>query len=95
MKTLLLLALLVPACSSDQKQAPPAPAAGEQTPAGSGGEDTSRDRPPGPVSAPPDGGAYSFEACVKECVRNHQMEAIPIEQIEARCQGECASDDKK
>ncbi len=86
---LLLFALVIPSCGSDQKQAPPAPAADEQPPPESGGEDMSSGRPAGPVSAPPDGGAYSFEACVKECVRNHQMQAIPIEQIEANCQGEC------
>jgi hypothetical protein len=44
------------------------------------------------VTAPPDGGAYQFEACVKECVRRDQAKAIPIEQIEANCQGECAAE---
>jgi hypothetical protein len=92
-KLILLLGLL--ACSGEQKQPAPAPAAAEQPPPESGGEEMSSGRPAGPVTAPPDGGAYSYEACVKECVRNHQMQAIPIEQIEANCQGECAADKDK
>jgi hypothetical protein len=77
------------ACSGDQK---PVAAAAEQPPPESGGEEMSSGRPAGPVTAPPDGGAYEFESCVKECVRNHQTQAISIEQIEANCQGECASE---
>ena len=97
MKTfsIFLLLLVSAACGSDQKQAPPAPAAAEQPPPESGGEEMSSGRAPGPVTAPPDGGVYSFEACVKECVRNHQMQAIPVEQIEANCQGECTQDKEK
>lgn len=84
----LLALLLAAACGGDKNQPQPNPAA-EQPPASSGGEEMSSGQP-GPVSAPPDGGAYQFEACIKECVRNHQAQAIPIEQIEANCQGECA-----
>lgn len=91
----LLLLLLSSACGSDQKQAPPAPAAAEQPPPESGGEEMSSGRPAGPVTAAPDGGVYEFESCVKECVRNHQAQAIPVEQIEANCQGECAGDKNK
>jgi len=90
MRTFLLALFLAAACSGDQKQAAQNPPAAESPPPSSGGEDMSSGQP-GPVAAPPDGGAYQFEACVKECVRNHQMQAIPIEQIEANCQGECAA----
>ena len=84
---LLALALvLATACGGDKNQPQPNPAA-EQPPPSSGGEDMTGPR--GPV-APPDGGAYQFEACIKECVRRNQTQAIPIEQIEANCQGECA-----
>ena len=90
-----LVLFLATACGGDknqpagndpqQQQSPPPPS--------SGGEEMSSGQP-GPVAAPPDGGAYQFESCVKECVRRNQAQAIPIEQIEANCQGECASDKK-
>lgn len=96
MKKILLLALLLlsaaSACSGDQ--APPGPAqppAAEPPAPESGGEDMSSGRPAGPVTAPPDGGIYEFESCVKDCIRRNQAQAKPIAQIEASCQGECAA----
>lgn len=91
--TLLLLALLAAACGGDKArpaaEPPPAP-----PPASSGGDEVPDDRPtgPGPVGPGPDGGIHEVEACVKDCVRRNQTQAIPIERIEANCQGECASE---
>lgn len=84
----LLALVLVAACGGDKNQPQPNPAAEQPAPS-SGGEDMTGAR--GPV-APPDGGAYQFEACVKDCVRRNQTQTIPVEQIEANCQGECAGD---
>jgi hypothetical protein len=95
MKKILLLLLLLSAAACSGDQTPPGPqqpSAAEPPPPESGGEDMSSGRSPGPVTAPPDGGAYQFEACVKECIRRDQAKAIPIEQIEANCQGECAAE---
>jgi hypothetical protein len=87
----LLAFVLAAACGGNKNQPAENPPA-EPPPPSSGGEDTSGGRSsPGPVTAAPDGGIYEFEACVKECVRNHQAQAIPVEQIEANCQGECAA----
>lgn len=94
-RLILIMSFFAAACGSDRKQAPPAPAADEQPPPESGGEEMSRGRPPGPVTAPADGGIYEYEACVKECVRNHQAQAIPIEQIQANCEGECTAEKSK
>jgi hypothetical protein len=50
----------------------------------------------GPAVAPgadasPGGDANAFDVCVKECVRQRQMQAVSMEKIEADCQGECAA----
>jgi hypothetical protein len=87
-----LFALALAAACGGSKSQPAASPPAEPPPPSSGGEDTSGGRSgPGPVSAGPDGGIYEFESCVKDCVRDHQAQAIPIEQIEANCQGECAA----
>ena len=92
-KTLLLLLVLLSlaGCSGDQNQPAQNPPAAEPPAPESGGEEMSSGRPPGPVTAAPDGGIHEFEACVKDCVRRNQAQAIPIEQIEANCQGECTA----
>lgn len=89
---LLVLALAV-GCG-DTAPGPTAPAQAEPPAPETGGERMGEPHPTGggPVAPGPDGGAYGFETCVKECVRNRQMQAIPMEKIEADCQGECASD---
>ena len=91
----LLLLATGAACSGDQAPPPQQQPPESEPPAPqSGGEDMSSGRPPGPVTAPPDGGIHEFEACVKECIRRNQAQAKPIAQIEAACQGECTSSDK-
>jgi hypothetical protein len=81
----------VAACGGEatNQAAPQNPA--EPPPPESGGAEVTGG-PAGPAAAPPDGGHYQFESCVKECVRRKQAQAIPIEQIEMSCQGECTED---
>jgi hypothetical protein len=96
-KTIALVLLLALAGCGDTAPAPTAPAAAEPPPAETGGErlgDPAGHPTGGPPVAPgPDGGAYGFDTCVKECVRSRQMQAVSMEKIEADCQGECAATD--
>ena len=90
-----LLLLLLAGCAGPTAQ-PAGPAPAEPPPPETGGERLEPAHPtggpptaPGPDAAPPS--ANDFDACVKECVRSRQMQAVSMEKIEADCQGECAA----
>lgn len=82
-----LLALAASCGGGDPTPATPAePAPANTAPAG----DTTVDGP-GPVHTPPDGGAVDYQACVDECVRRNQMQAVGPEKIRSDCEASCAS----
>ena len=97
MRRAILLCLALAACGGDRNRPAPGPGgpASAAPPPETGGERMETQHPTGggPVGPGPDGGSYGFDTCVKECVRNRQMQAVPMEKIESDCQGECASDD--
>ena len=76
---------------------PASPAAAEPPPPETGGERMGDQHPTGGseiapgADAGPGASANEFDVCVKECVRQRQMQAVSMEKIEADCQGECAA----